>query len=185
MPCRLTHPNRLVAGQFRALLDHTLSMASRHPEFESSVGSKVVAEQLQKLGVLIVRGKRSSDTEDARRAHKLPREEIIRRAKALVEEREGEHLLVSELAAGTGVSERTLRTAFHEYYGTSPLRYWQVRNAHRVYRALRNAEPDEVSVARVLLEHGETEFGRFAQRYRRLFGELPSDTLRKTRRRAG
>lgn len=182
--CRLTYPNRLLAGQFSALVDHTLSMASRHPEFESSVASKAVAEQLQNLGALIVRGERSSATEHAGRT-RLPREEIIHRAKALLEEREGEHLLMSELAAAAGVSERTLRSAFHEYYGIGPLRYLQVRNAHRVYRALRKAEPGETRVARVLLEHGETEFGRFAQRYRRLFGELPSETLRKTHRRAG
>jgi hypothetical protein len=35
---------------------------------------------------------------------------------------------------------------------------------------------EEVSVADVLLQHGEWEFGRFAARYRRLLGELPSDT---------
>ena len=37
---------------------------------------------------------------------------------------------------------------------------------------------EEVSVADVLLQHGEWEFGRFAARYRRLFGELPSETRR-------
>lgn len=33
------------------------------------------------------------------------------------------------------------------------------------------------TVADVLLQHGEWQFGRFAARYRRLFGELPSETL--------
>jgi AraC family ethanolamine operon transcriptional activator len=80
------------------------------------------------------------------------------------------------------VSERTLRTAFNECYGVSPVRYLQVRNLHRVHRALRKAEPDETSVADVLLWHGEWEFGRFATRYRRLFGELPSETLKAKHR---
>ena len=181
MICRTTRPDRLLAGRLRASVDHILSMASRHPEFESSVASKVVAEQLQELGALIVQGKQRSETEHAGSARKLSRKEIIRRAQELLEEHEDEHVLVSELAAGTGVSERTLRNAFNEYYDVSPLRYLQIRNAHLVYRALGNAEPDETHVARVLLEHGETEFGRFARRYRRLFGELPSETLRKKR----
>lgn len=39
----------------------------------------------------------------------------------------------------------------------------------------------ETSVAKVLLNHREFEFGRFAARYRRLFGGLPSETLRAKR----
>jgi len=79
------------------------------------------------------------------------------------------------------VSERTLRTAFQEVYGVGPTRYLQIRNLHRIYRALRAADPEETSVAKVLLEHHEWELGRVAGRYRRLFGELPSETLHAKR----
>jgi AraC family ethanolamine operon transcriptional activator len=48
-----------------------------------------------------------------------------------------------------------------------------------VKRSLDLANPDEASVARVLTQHGEWEFSRFAARYRRLFGELPSETLQR------
>jgi transcriptional regulator GlxA family with amidase domain len=39
--------------------------------------------------------------------------------------REDTPLRVSDLADDVGVSERTLRTAFNEYFGASPLRYLQ------------------------------------------------------------
>lgn len=180
MISRTTHPDRLLADRFHTLIRHALGMAAEFREFESSVASKVVAERLRKLGSLIVRGEQERETQHVG-APKLSRKEIVDRSLRFLEERGNKHVAVSELAAGTGVSERTLRSAFNEYYGASPARYLQIRNAHRVYRALRRTEPDETYVCRVLIEHGELEFGRFAQRYRRLFGELPSETLRRRR----
>ena len=43
------------------------------------------------------------------------------------------------------------------------------------------ATAQDESVADILTRHGIWEFGRFAARYRRHFGELPSQTLRRTR----
>lgn len=99
-----------------------------------------------------------------------------------LEEREGEHVSVAHLAAAAEVFQRTLRTGFNEYYGVGPVRYLKLRKLHQVRSALRAAELDEVSVASVLLEHGIWELGRFAARYRQLFGELPSEALRAKRR---
>ena len=81
-----------------------------------------------------------------------------------------------------GVSERTLRTAFHEYFGVGPVRYLQLRQLRQVHSALRAADPEAASVGDLLVQHGEWEFSRFARRYRRLFGELPSQTLRQNGR---
>jgi len=88
---------------------------------------------------------------------------------------------VADLAASAGVSERTLRAAFNEYYGVGPIRDLQLRTLHRVHHALAAAEPDETTVANALFEHGVWELGRFAARYRKQFGELPSETLRAKR----
>ncbi len=186
MISRTTRPDRLLADRLRASVHHILSMASRHPEFESSVASKVVAEQLQELGALIVQGKQRSETEHAGDVHrigrrKVPRQRIIRRCHELLEARSDESIRVADLTDAAGVSERTLQAAFKEYYGTVPARYLQLRTLHRVRRALCAADPKEATVTSVLLQHGEYEFGRFAGRYRRIFGEYPSQTLRSRR----
>jgi AraC family ethanolamine operon transcriptional activator len=49
-----------------------------------------------------------------------------------------------------------------------------------VRRSLRTAATD-TTVAHVLVRHGIWDFGRFAGRYRRHFGEMLSDTLRHRR----
>ena len=86
---------------------------------------------------------------------------------------------VSDLVVATGVSERTLRSAFKEYYGIGPNRYLVIRQLHQVHRALSQADPEGTSVSKILFDHGVWELGRFATRHRQLFGELPSETLRR------
>jgi AraC family ethanolamine operon transcriptional activator len=109
---------------------------------------------------------------------KVPRQEIIRRSMELLDQQAGKLVSVRDLAAAASVSERTLRTAFNEYFGVGPVRYLQLRQLHQIHRALKAADPEEVAVSQILVEQGEWAFGRFASRYRQLFGELPSETLR-------
>jgi AraC-like DNA-binding protein len=61
----------------------------------------------------------------------------------------------------------------------SPKRYLLRRRMAFVRRALRAAEPDAVTVTDVATRYGFGQLGRFAVGYRRLFGELPPDTLQR------
>ncbi|MFM7206579.1 MAG: helix-turn-helix domain-containing protein [Planctomycetaceae bacterium] len=87
----------------------------------------------------------------------------------------------ADLATSVGVTSRTLLRTFHESFGVSPKRYLMLRQLHDVRRRLRGSATDDATVADVLATHGVWEFGRFAARYRRHFGELPSQTLRRER----
>lgn len=175
--CRVTRPNRQAANQFRALVHQIMTADANFPQFESSPAATFAEAELMKVASSIVGEQQAGELKHDGRP-KFPRQEIIRRAKELLEARSTEPIHVGELAAAAEVSERTLRTAFNEYFGVGPVRYLQLRQLHQVHHALRAADPEEVSVSDILVQHGEWEFGRFASRYRRLFGELPSETLR-------
>ena len=108
----------------------------------------------------------------------IPRNEIVHRCKRSLEELDARPIRVDEMAAAAGVSQWTLRRAFKEWYGISPLRYLQLRQLHQVHRELKASDPEETNVTNVLIGHGVSELGRFASRYGALFGELPSETLR-------
>jgi AraC family ethanolamine operon transcriptional activator len=178
--CLVTRVNRQLARRFRASVLELVTTAANYPQFESSIASTVASSGLRKLGneIAALRNERDPDLPGR---PMVAREEVMRRSHELLEERPGEHVLVTELAIAAGVSERTLRTAFTERYGIGPARYLQLANLHRVERALRAADPEETTVSELLLQHGEWEFGRFASRYRELFGELPSETLQARR----
>jgi len=111
---------------------------------------------------------------------RLDRDEIFRRSMAAIEDT----AIVpsaTDLARGIGVNGRTLLRTFQEAFGLSPKQYLMLRELHAVRRSLCAATAQDESVADILTRHGIWEFGRFAARYRRHFGELPSKTLRRTR----
>lgn len=111
----------------------------------------------------------------------LDRGAIIRTAMAALESDPASRPSVASLAAACDVTERTLARAFHDTFGVSPLAYTTLRLMHRVRRGLREAAADGATVSQVLTAHGVWDFGRFAARYRRQFGESPSATLQRHR----
>jgi AraC-like DNA-binding protein len=88
-------------------------------------------------------------------------------------------LYLTEICAAVGVSERTLRTACEEHLGMGPTRYLTLRRMHLVRRALLSADASKTNVTRIVTDHGFWELGRFSVAYRTLFGESPSEALRR------
>jgi AraC-like DNA-binding protein len=88
-------------------------------------------------------------------------------------------LYLTELCTITGVAERTLRAACEKHLGMGPIRYLTLRRMHLVRRALSEADASSTHVTRVVTDHGFWELGRFSVAYRTLFGETPSETLRR------
>ena len=113
--------------------------------------------------------------------HEVPRKQIIRSSIAFVDQHDGEYLSVEQLAASAGISERTLREAFQQYFGVPPVQYLNRRTLHQVRKALKAANSSGATVTGIFTQFGVWQFGRFARDYRALFGELPSETLRHPR----
>jgi len=109
----------------------------------------------------------------------LPRACIVRTVLSAIEEHAEEHLSVWQLSNIVGISERTLRSAFEEYFGIGPVRYLKIRILREARKSLRSADPSTTSVTDVAVGLGIWEFGRFSRDYKMLFGESPSETLRK------
>jgi AraC family ethanolamine operon transcriptional activator len=87
-------------------------------------------------------------------------------------------LRIRYLCREVSASERTLRNAFYNLTGKSPLSYLKTEKLNRVFRILRDAEPSDMLVKQVAMAHGFNHLGQFSRDYGQLFGELPSETLR-------
>jgi AraC family transcriptional regulator, ethanolamine operon transcriptional activator len=110
---------------------------------------------------------------------RFSRGQIIAKALALIEESEGQPLLIQNLCDATRVSERTLRNVFQEYFGVGPMRLLKVRQLREIRAALTLAEPGEYRVADLAAHFGVWDFSLFARNYKALYGESPSETLRR------
>jgi AraC-like DNA-binding protein len=88
-------------------------------------------------------------------------------------------LYLTEICAAIGVAERTLRASCEEHLGMGPIRFLTLRRMHLAHHALVRADPLKSTVTRIVADHGFWELGRFSVTYRALFGESPSETLRR------
>ena len=109
-----------------------------------------------------------------------PRRELVSRAKMLLRTHINEPVTMAELSRVAGVSERTLRSAFHDVLGLSPKQYAIAERLRAARAALLAADPETTTVTDIATEYGFFELGRFAGRYRHTFGEVPSQTLHHT-----
>jgi AraC-like DNA-binding protein len=108
------------------------------------------------------------------------RQQVMRRFHQVIEARQFEPLYLAEICAEIGVSARTLRHICVEYLGLGPHRYLWLRRMNLARRALTFADPTVTTVTKIANDLGFGELGRFAVAYRRVFGEPPSATLRRT-----
>jgi AraC-like DNA-binding protein len=104
---------------------------------------------------------------------------IIVRFEDFLETHPDQPLYLAEICAAIGVAERSLRAVCEEHLGMGPIRFLCLRRMHLVRRALLQADPSTKTVTRVATDHGFWELGRFSVAYRDLFGESPSESLRR------
>jgi transcriptional regulator GlxA family with amidase domain len=104
---------------------------------------------------------------------------IVARLEEFLEANLDRPLYLAEICPAIGVAERTLRLACEEHLGMGPIRYFSLRRMYLVRCALLRADPSTATVTRIATDHGFWELGRFSVAYRSLFGETPSETLRR------
>jgi AraC family ethanolamine operon transcriptional activator len=175
--CRVTRPNRQLVMQGRSLVRDIQFAAATCPQFESTPAAIIAAEKAMKFVSRVV-GEIPNGEPHRDGRPRISRMEILRRCEELLDEQEGKPVSVSELTKIARVSERTLETAFKQYFDEAPRRYLQLRRLKHIHCALRASHVEEKTVTEILTDHEEYEFGRFAGHYHRLYGELPSQTLR-------
>ena len=87
---------------------------------------------------------------------------------------------MADLVQHCGVAERTLSKHFRTFLNLSPMRYLRRLRLAAVRETLLAGGPG-ISVTEVAERYRFNHFGRFAEQYRRCFGESPSATLRHGR----
>lgn len=106
---------------------------------------------------------------------------IAMEAAELIEASWNGSISVATVAKSLGVSERTLLTAFRSRHDKSPRQFIQAMRLNRARTRLRLASESGALIQDVAAECGFWDFGRFASKYQRLFGELPTQTVKKGR----
>lgn len=90
-----------------------------------------------------------------------------------------ETLNLVELAEVAGVSVRQLQQIFKAFTDMPPAHWLRLRRLNGARRDLLRGAG--ATVAEVAMQWSFWHLGRFSESYRQLFGELPSETLKRAR----
>ncbi|HZZ14094.1 MAG TPA: helix-turn-helix domain-containing protein [Paraburkholderia sp.] len=106
------------------------------------------------------------------------RQSIVSDAREYVLANRDRAVSVPELCARLHVSRRTLQYCFHDVLGMAPATYLRAIRLNGARRDLCDATRDARSVQDVATAWGFWHLSQFATDYRKLFGLLPSETLK-------
>ncbi len=105
---------------------------------------------------------------------------IIAHAEAFMNDWDPEaRLEIERLCGELGQSRRTIHHAFRRSLGIGPAAYYRLKRLHALRGRLVAAEPETTRIADLAHSHGFFETGRLAGYYKEIFGELPSETLKR------
>lgn len=104
----------------------------------------------------------------------------VKRAEDYIAAHAREEISVSDLVAASEVSTRTLFESFRQFRGITPMQYLRRYRLDRVRETLERSDCQE-TVTEVAMRWKFEQLGRFASQYSAVFGEKPSQTLRRSR----
>jgi AraC-like DNA-binding protein len=104
----------------------------------------------------------------------------VRKACDFIESHLHEDIKLGDIAAATKVCSRLLQKAFSHHCGCSPMRFLTQSRLQRIRQELESA-PSDTKIVDVMMQYGFTQGGKFAKEYQQLFGEKPSETLKRRR----
>lgn len=107
---------------------------------------------------------------------KLPH--YLLKAKAFIHANAKEALCVEDIVSASGVSRDKLFEIFKAYFGTSPMAYLKKYRLEMVREAL-VTDRSRSNISSLAEDWGFPHLGRFSIDYRELFGESPSQTVKR------
>jgi AraC family ethanolamine operon transcriptional activator len=150
-----------------------LARVKARPELFAQPETRQAVEQACARRVVAVLAQSTGD--DRAACWSSDRVRLVRRADDYLRAYLGEPLALLALCRELGVSERALHYAFQQVRGLSPMACCRALRLNAVRQELK-AAPDTATVQAIARRWGFWHPGEFAAAYRRLFGELPSQT---------
>lgn len=117
--------------------------------------------------------------EEARRTG--PVSAVAGRVTSYIEENVHRDITLADLVEVSGMSARTLYSRFSQAYGSGPMAYLKRVKLGRCKEELLAASPEEAYVGDIAANWGFYHLSSFARDYRREFGELPSESLKRSK----
>jgi AraC family ethanolamine operon transcriptional activator len=111
---------------------------------------------------------------------KLGRYQMVKEVEDFMIANIDQPLTLKDLYTAVKTSPRTLSYGVHDLFEMSPMEYLKIKRLNGVRRTLKTCDPNQATVSAIATHWGFWSMGHFSRDYKQLFGELPSETLKKT-----
>jgi AraC family ethanolamine operon transcriptional activator len=168
-------PSRL--EELRVFLIGLFQLAERQPEFLAALAQR---RQLASDLVPLLLEALIDSIESHRGTRREPaRIDLVKQVEGWARANPTTPITLEQLCCIAYASRRSLMRGFREHLGMGPMAFLKLRRLHGVHAALLRHEPEAVMVQDLAAHWGFHNAGHFARDYRRHFGELPLQTLRR------
>ena len=146
--------------------------------YSAGLRPQIVSRRDESLAVAVIDA--LFDEGNADKVSSAKTQQFVTKALEIIHDSELDSISAVELCAQSQCSQRTLEKGFSHRFGVTPKKYINVLRLARVHKGLRNFDVQDCdSIIELAGIHGFWHMGQFAADYRRIYGELPSDTLRR------
>ena len=105
---------------------------------------------------------------------------LSKKIRTYLNDHAGQSIQMIDLTALTGKSERTVERIFKKHFGITPYTYLKIHRLHLIRnQLLQRDESVTTNIGDIVIKNGFMQMGYFGSEYKKIFGETPSETLRR------
>lgn len=170
------HVTELSKTIFQQTLAYMLSMRDARDE-HNPVFSLALSQQAVAMALLSILD--SGEVDSTISNSFIRRQRIVAQAREYMLAHREQAIIVPQLCEHLHISPRSLQYCFEDILGISPIQYLRIIRFNGARRHLRENISDRHTVQDIAADWGFWHLSQFSCDYRKLFGESPSESLRK------
>jgi len=85
-----------------------------------------------------------------------------------------ENIPIENLALKFGMSDKTLQTIFKKIFGHTPKKFMKLLKLNLTYRDITEDNRSSETISKIAMKYGFNNFGLFSQKFKTMYGILPS-----------
>jgi AraC-like DNA-binding protein len=169
-----------LANEFGASLKATIEFLGRSRTPDRHITSPMIQAELEgALLTCLLKGVRHNYADEILYRCQGAFACYVKQASLYIEAHLQDEIDLADISAAVNISPRLLQKAFAQECDCSPMRFVTRMRLERIRQELVRASDTTTRIIDVMMSYGITQGGKFAKDYQQLFGEKPSDTLKR------
>lgn len=157
-------------------IESTLNMLHGFP---SARNSELVKKNLKEISTFMLVDIIAENTNAELIINSNPEKHLVVKAEEIMEAECERLYTIQEVADKVYTSPRNLQLAFRKYRNYGPMQFLRISKLHKARKNILASKGKKCIVKQIAFEVGIFDLNRFGRNYAELFGELPSETIKK------